>query len=406
MRIPSVFISAAIFLASFTSSHAEAVVKIGVIYDFSGPYADIGGQGAVAAARMAIEDFGAGKGVRGEVVWADHQNKTDVAVNIGRLWYDQDGVEAVFGVGNSGIALALSALAKEKNKVLIDTGSATSELTGAKCSPNTIHWTYDTWELAHGTGSAVVKTGGRTWFFLSADYAFGAALEQDTAAVVLAEGGKVLGSVKHPLSTQDFSSFLLQAQSSGAQVIGLANTGADAINAIKQASEFGIVQSGQKLAGLLIFITDIHTLGLKTAQGLLLTSPFYWDLNDGTRAFSDRFMKVMNRRPTMVQAGVYSAVLHYLKAVSAVGSAKDALKVIAQMKEMPAEDPLFGKSTVRADGRVIHDSYLFEVKKPEESKGPWDYYRLISTTPAERAFRPMSEGRCPLVAVTPQLAGK
>jgi branched-chain amino acid transport system substrate-binding protein len=404
MRIPSVFISAAIFLASFTSSHAEAVVKIGVIYDFSGPYADIGGQGAVAAARMAIEDFGAGKGVRGEVVWADHQNKTDVAVNIGRRWYDRDGVEAVFGVGNSGIALALSALAMEKDKVLIDTASATSELTGAKCSPNTIHWTYDTWELAHGTGSATVKAGGNTWFFVTADYAFGAALERDTAAVVVAEGGKVLGSVKHPLSTQDFSSFLLQAQSSGAQVIGLANTGRDAINAIKQASEFGIVQKGQKLAGLLIFITDIHSLGLKTAQGLLLTSPFYWDLNDGTRAFSDRFMKIMNRRPTMVQAGVYSAVLHYLKAVNAIGSAKDALKVIGKMKEMPAEDPLFGKSTVRADGRTIHDSYLFEVKKPEESKGPWDYYKLISTTPAEKAFRPMSEGGCPLAA--PQLAGK
>jgi branched-chain amino acid transport system substrate-binding protein len=406
MRIPNVFISVAIFLASFTSSHAEAVVKIGVIYDFSGPYADIGGQGAVVAARMAIEDFGTGKGVRGEVVWADHQNKTDVAMNIGRRWYDQDGVEAVFGVGNSGIALALSALTREKNKVLIDTASATSDLTGPKCSPNTIHWTYDTWELAHGTGSATVKTGGNTWFFVTADYTFGAALERDTAAVVVAEGGKVLGSVRHPLATQDFSSFLLQAQASGAQIIGLANTGGDAINAIKQASEFGIIQRGQKLAGLLVFITDIHSLGLKTAQGLLLTSPFYWDLNDGTRAFSDRFMKVMNRRPTMVQAGVYSAVLHYLKAVSAVGSAKDALKVIAQMKAVPAEDPLFGRSTVRADGRVIHDSYLFEVKKPEESKGPWDYYRLISTTAAERAFRPMSEGGCPLVAGTPQLAGK
>jgi branched-chain amino acid transport system substrate-binding protein len=406
MRIRRVLFSAAIFLASFTSLHAEAVVKIGVIYDFSGPYADIGGQGAFLAAKMAIEDFGAGKGVKGEVVWADHQNKTDIAVNIGRRWYDQDGVEAIFGVGNSGIALALSALAREKNKILIDTASATSELTGAKCSPNTVHWTYDTWELAHGTGSATVKAGGKTWFFLTADYAFGAALERDTAAVVAAEGGKVLGSVKHPLSTQDFSSFLLQAQSSGAQVIGLANTGADAINAIKQASEFGIVQRGQKLGGLLLFITDIHSLGLKAAQGLLLTSPFYWDLNDGTRAFSDRFMKVMNRRPTMVQAGVYSAVLHYLKAVSAAGSANDALKVIAQMKAMPAEDPLFGRSTVRADGRVIHDSYLFEVKKPEESKGPWDYYRLISTTPADKAFRPMSEGGCPLVAGNPQLAGK
>jgi branched-chain amino acid transport system substrate-binding protein len=406
MKMKRLLISSAIFLASFTSSHAEAVAKVGVIYDFSGPYADIGGQGAVLAARMAIEDFGAGNGVRGEVVWADHLNKTDVAVNIARHWYDQDGVEAIFGVGNSGIALALSALAREKNKVLIDTASATSDLTGPKCSPNTIHWTYDTWELAHGTGSATVKAGGKTWFFVTADYAFGAALQSDTAAVVIAEGGKVLGSVKHPLSTQDFSSFLLQAQSSGAQVIGLANTGGNAINAVKQASEFGIVQKGQKLVGLLVFITDVHAMGLKTAQGLLLTSPFYWELNDGTRVFSDRFMKVMNRRPTMVQAGVYSAVLHYLKAVSAAGSAKDALKVIGKMKETPAEDPLFGKTTVRADGRAIHDSYLFEVKKPEESKGPWDYYKLISTTPAERAFRPMSEGGCPLVAGSPQLAGK
>ncbi|MGA9265979.1 MAG: ABC transporter substrate-binding protein, partial [Rhodomicrobium sp.] len=272
------------------------------------------------------------------------------------------------------------------------------DLTGSKCCPNTISWTYDTWELAHGTGSATVKAGGTTWFFITADYAFGASLERDTASVVKAEGGQVLGEVKHPLGTQDFSSYLLKAQSSGAKVIGLANTGGDSINAIKQASEFGIVQGGQKLAGLLIFISDIHSLGLKTAQGLVLTSPFYWDLNNGTRAWSDRFFKTTGRRPTMVQAGAYSGVLHYLRAVSAVGSAKDALKVITKMKDTPAEDPLFGKSIVRADGRVIHDSYLFEVKKPEESKGPWDYYKLISTTLAEQAFRPISEGGCPLLA--------
>jgi branched-chain amino acid transport system substrate-binding protein len=264
--------------------------------------------------------------------------------------------------------------------------------------PNTLHWTYDTWELAQGTGSAIVKAGGSTWFFLTAGNDFGQALERDAAAVVTAGGGKVMGSVRHPLNTQDFSSFLLQAQSSGANVVGLANAGGDTVNSIKQASEFGIVQGGQKLAGLLVFISDVHSLGLNTAQGIVLTSPFYWDLNDNTRAFSDRFMKETNRRPTMVQAGVYSAVLHYLKAVQAVGSAKDALAVMAKMKEMPAEDQAFGKSTVRADGRVIHDSYLFEVKKPEESKGPWDYYKLISTTPAEKAFRPMSEGGCPLVA--------
>jgi branched-chain amino acid transport system substrate-binding protein len=397
MRIQALLTGAALFLTSITSSQAETAVKVAFLYDFSGLYADVGGPGGAVAARMAVEDFGAGKGVRAEVVWADHQNKPDVAVNIVRQWYDQDGVDAVFGIGNSGIALAVSALTREKNKVLIDTGSATSDLTGAKCSPNTIHWTYDTWELAQGTGSATVKAGGATWFFITADYAFGASLERDTAAVVKAEGGQVLGGVKHPLSAQDFSSYLLSAQASGAKVIGLANTGGDSINAIKQAAEFGVVQGGQKLAGLLMFITDIHSLGLKTAQGLVLTSPFYWDLNEGTRAWSDRFFKATGRRPTMVQAGTYSGVLHYLKAVSAVGSAKDASKVIAKMKEMPAEDPLFGKSTVRADGRVIHDSYLFEVKKPEESKGPWDYYKLISVTPAEKAFRPISEGGCPLV---------
>jgi len=398
MRIQNFLIGAAILLVSITSLQAETAVKIGVLYDFSGLYADIGGQGAVAAAKMAVEDAGAGKAVRGEVVWADHQNKPDVAVNIVRRWYDQDGVDAVFGIGNSGIALAISELTKEKNKVLIDTGSATSDLTGVKCSPNTISWTYDTWELAHGTGSATVRNGGTTWFFITADYSFGASLERDTAAIVKAEGGQVLGEVKHPLGTKDFSSYLLTAQASGAKVIGLANTGGDSINAIKQASEFGIVQGGQKLAGLLMFITDIHSLGLKTAQGLVLTSPFYWDLNEGTRAWSDRFFKATGRRPTMVQAGTYSGVLHYLKAASAIGSAKDAAKVIAKMKEMPAEDSLFGKSMVRPDGRVIHDSYLFEVKKPEDSKEPWDYYKLISTTPAEKAFRPMSDGGCLLVA--------
>jgi branched-chain amino acid transport system substrate-binding protein len=399
VRIGTLFVAAAALLASAAASQAETPVKIGVLNDRSGLYADLGGEGSVAAAKMAIEDFKAAeKGLKVDVVSADHQNKSDVGVNKAREWFDQDGVDAIFDVPNSGVALAISAITQEKNKIFVDSGAATSDLTGAKCSPNTIHWTYDTWELAHGTGSATVKAGGTTWFFLTADYAFGAALERDTAAVVKAEGGQVVGEVKHPLNTQDFSSFLLQAQSSGAKVIGLANAGGDTINSIKQAAEFGIVQGGQKLAGLLVFLSDVHSLGLKTAQGLVLTSPFYWDLNDGTRAFSDRFMKVTNRRPTMVQAGVYSGVLHYLKAVQAVGSAKDALKVVAKMKEIPTDDPLFGKGTVRADGRVLHNSYLFEVKKPEESKGPWDYYKLISTTPADKAFRPMSEGGCPLVA--------
>ena len=399
MRFGTLLVAAAALLASVTASRAETTVKIGVLNDQSGLYKDLGGEGSAIAAKMAIEDFNAaGKGIKAEVVSADHQNKPDVAVNKAREWYDQDGVDAIFDVPNSGVALAISAITKEKNKVFIDSGAATSDLTGAKCSPNTIHWTYDTWELAHGTGSATVKAGGTTWFFLTADYAFGQALERDTSAVVIAEGGKVLGGVRVPLNTQDFSSYLLQAQSSGAKVIGLANAGGDTINSIKQSAEFGIVAGGQKLAGLLVFLTDVHSLGLKTAQGLVLTSPFYWDLNAGTRAFSDRFMKVTHARPTMVQAGVYSGVLHYLKGIEAAGGAKDALKVIAKMKEIPTDDPLFGKGSVRADGRVLHDSYLFEVKKPEESKGPWDYYKLISTTPADKAFRPMSEGGCALVA--------
>ncbi len=399
MRIGTLCVAAAALLAPAVNAFAETEVKIGILNDRSGLYADLGGEGSVVAAKLAIEDFKAAeKGLKVTVLSADHQNKADVAVNKAREWYDQDGVDAIFDVPNSGVALAVSAITQEKNKVFIDSGAATSDLTGAKCSPNTIHWTYDTWNLAHGTGAATVKAGGDTWFFLTADYAFGQALERDTSAVVVAEGGKVVGSVKVPLNTPDFSSFLLQAQSSGAKVVGLANAGGDTINSIKQASEFGVVQGGQKLAGLLVFLTDIHSLGLKTAQGLVLTATFYWDLNDSTRNWSGRFMKETNRRPTMVQAGVYASVLHYLKAVQAVGSAKDALKTVAKMKELPTDDPLFGKGTVRADGRVIHDSYLFEVKKPEESKGPWDYYKLISTTPADKAFRPMSEGGCPLVA--------
>jgi branched-chain amino acid transport system substrate-binding protein len=399
VRIHTLFVAAVAMLASVTASQADTPVKIGILNDRSGLYADIAGEGSVVAAKMAIADFKAAeKGLKVDVVSADHQNKSDVAVNKAREWYDQEGVDAIFDVPNSGVALAVSAITQEKNKVFIDSGAATSDLTGAKCSPNTLHWTYDTWELAHGTGSATVKAGGDTWFFITADYAFGQALERDTSAVVVAEGGKVLGGVKAPLNTQDFSSYLLQAQSSGAKVVGLANAGGDTINSIKQAAEFGIVQGGQKLAGMLVFLSDIHSLGLKTAQGLVLTASFYWDLNDGTRAFSDRFMKETNRRPTMIQAGVYSSVLHYLKGVEAAGSAKDSLKVIAKMKEIPTDDPLFGKGSVRADGRVLHDSYLFEVKKPEDSKGPWDYYKLISTTPADKAFRPMSEGGCPLVA--------
>ncbi len=400
MRIAAFSAAAAALLACTTALHAAIPVKIGILNDEMTPFfRDIAGKGSVVAAKMAIEDFGApAKGLDVAVQWADHRNSPDFAAEKAREWYDKDGVDAIFDVPNSAVALAVSGVTQKENKVFIDSGAATSDLTGPRCSPNTLQWTYDTWELAHGTGSALVKAGSTTWFFLTVDYVFGYTLERDTSAVVIAAGGSVLGDAKFPRNTQNFSSYLLEAQSSGANVIGLASAGGDTINSIKQAAEFGIAQGGQKLAGLLVFITDVHSLGLKTAQGLVLTSPFYWDLNAGTRAWSDRFMKETGRRPTMVQAGVYSSVLHYLKAVEAAGSAKDGFKVVAKMRETPAEDPLFGKSTVRADGRVIHDSYLFEVKTPAESNGPWDYYKLIWTIPADKAFRPMSEGGCPLVA--------
>lgn len=373
-------------------------VKIAVLNDQSSLYADITGQGSVTAARLAIEDFG-GKveGAPIELVFADHQNKPDIGSNIARQWYDTDGVDVIVDVPTSSVALAINEIAREKNKVFLVSGAATSDLTGAKCSPNTVHWTYDTWALANGTGSAIVQTGGDTWFFLTSDYAFGHALERDTEAVVLKSGGKVLGKVRHPLNTADFSSYLLQAQASKAKIIGLANAGGDTINSIKQAAEFGIVAGGQNLAGLLVFITDVHGLGLQTAQGLIFTETFYWDLNDGTRAFSKRFAERMQGRvPTMVQAGVYAAVTHYLKAVDALGTDADGKAVVAKMKELPTDDPLFGKGQIRKDGRKVHPAYLFEVKKPSESKGPWDYYKLKATIPADKAFRPLAEGGCPL----------
>jgi len=390
---------AGVFVGLFAiSASAETNVKIGVLNDRSGVYADLSGEGSVIAARMAVEDFkAADKGIKVEIVSADHQNKPDVGSNIARQWYDQDGVDAIFDVPTSSVALAVSQVTREKNKIFIDSGAGAADLTGKQCSPNTVHWTYDTWALAHGTGSAMVKQGGDSWFFITADYAFGQALERDTAAVVEKAGGKVLGSVKHPFPGSDFSSFLLQAQSSGAKVIGLANAGGDTINSIKQASEFGITQGGQKLAGLLIFISDINALGLQVAQGLVLTEAFYWDLNDGTRAWSKRFAEQSGgKMPTMVQAGVYASVLHYLKAVDAAKS-KESAAVMTKMKDLPTDDPLFGKGQVRADGRVTHDMYLFEVKKPEESKGPWDYYKLLATIPADQAFRPLADGGCPLV---------
>jgi branched-chain amino acid transport system substrate-binding protein len=378
----------------------DGVIKIGVLNDQSSLYADLSGQGSVAAARMAIEDFGAAqKGLKVEVISGDHQNKPDVGSALARSWIDVEKVDVIVDVPTSSVALAVNEVVKEKNKVFLVSGAAASDLTGPKCSPNTVHWTYDTWALANGTGKAIVKTGGTTWFFITADYAFGHALERDTAAVVEANGGKVLGKVRVPLNTNDFSSFLLQAQSSKAKIIGLANAGGDTINSIKQASEFGIVKGGQNLAGLLVFITDIHSLGLQTAQGLIFTEAFYWDRTEESRAFAKRFAPLYKgNMPSMVQAGVYSAVLHYLKAVEALKSDADGKAVVDKMKATPTDDPLFGKGTIRADGRKIHDMYLFEVKKPDESKGPWDYYKLRATIPAAEAFRPLKEGGCPLVS--------
>jgi branched-chain amino acid transport system substrate-binding protein len=391
---------AAIALAAGTAEAqiSDNVVKIGVLNDQSGLYADLTGQGSVIAARMAAEDFGAAaKGLKVEVVFADHQNKPDVGSAIVRQWIDRDGVDAIADVPTSSVALAVNEIVKEKNKVFLVSGAATSRLTGDACTPNTVHWTYDNWALANGTGNALVKAGGDTWFFVTVDYAFGHDLEAQVASVVKAAGGKVLGAVRHPLNTPDFSSFLLQAQASKAKVIGLANAGGDTINSIKQAGEFGIAAGGQNLAGLLVFITDVNSLGLPTAQGLVFTETFYWDLNDETRAFAKRFApQDKGIYPTMIHAGVYASVLHYLKAIEAAKTDVGD-KVVAKMKELPTDDPLFGKGMIRADGRKIHPAYLFEVKKPSESKGPWDYYKLRATIPAEQAFRPIDDGKCPLV---------
>jgi branched-chain amino acid transport system substrate-binding protein len=389
----------AVVLGTAGAAHAQTTVKIGVLTDMSSLYADLSGQGSALAARMAVEDFGAEKkGLKVEFLSADHQNKPDVGSTIARQWLDVEKVDVIVDVPNSAVALAVNGIVKEKNKTLLISGAASADLSGKACTPNTVHWTYDTWALANGTGNAIIKTGGDTWFFLTADYAFGHALERDTEAVVLAAGGKVLGKVRHPLNTSDFSSFLLQAQSSKAKIIGLANAGGDTTNAIKQASEFGVVAGGQNLAGLLVFITDVHALGLKTAQGLIFTETFYWDKDEQTRAFAKRFApQFKGVHPTMIHAGVYSAVTHYLKAAEALKDVSDGSKVVAKMKELPTDDPLFGKGTIRADGRKIHPAYLVEVKKPEESKYPWDYHKVRATIPADQAFRPIDKGDCPLV---------
>ncbi|MFC0243321.1 ABC transporter substrate-binding protein [Rhodopseudomonas telluris] len=379
----------------------DKTAKIGVLNDMSSLYADIGGPNSVVAAKLAIADSGLeAKGWKIELIAGDHQNKPDIGVNVARQWIDVDKVDMITDTPNSGVALAISNLVKEKNNILMNSGGASADLTGKACNPNTISMTYDTYMLAHGTGQALTKAGGNTWFFLTADYAFGAALERDTTAVVKANGGQVLGSVKHPINNADFSSFLLQAQASKAKVVGLANAGGDTTNSIKQAAEFGITSGGQKLAALLLFVNDVHSLGLKVAQGLTFTESYYWDLNDNTRAFAKKFSEQAknNAKPSMTQAGVYAAVLHYLKTLEAMGgNPHDGAKVVAKMKEIPADDVPFGKSIIRADGRRMVPAYLFEVKTPAESKGPWDYYKKIADISAEDAARPLADSECPLV---------
>ena len=376
---------------------SDDVVKIGVLTDMSSLYSDATGKGSLAAVEMAVADYG-GK-VKGKpvvVVSADHQNKPDVGINIARNWYDNDKVDAIFDVPTSSVALPIAALTREKNKIFINSGAGTSDLTGPACSPNTVHWTYDTYALSSVAGRAMVKRGEDTWFFITADYAFGAALERDAAAIVKESGGTVIGNVRHPLNSSDFSSFLLQAQASKAKVIGLANAGGDTTNALKQASEFGIVKGGQKMIALLQEITDSHALGTREAQGLILTDAFYWDMNDDTRAFSKRFKDKVGHMPTMIQAGLYSATMHYLKAIDAVGT-DETTKVMAQMKATPIHDFFAKDGKIREDGRMVHDMYLFEVKKPEESKGEWDLYKLLATVPGDQAFRPIEKGGCPLI---------
>ncbi|HEY0836081.1 MAG TPA: ABC transporter substrate-binding protein [Azospirillum sp.] len=376
---------------------SDNAVKIGLLTDMTGTYSDIAGPGAIAAAQMAIDDVGgkvAGKPV--VLLTADHQNKPDIASNKAREWIDVEKVDVFAELVTTSVALAVNAIAKQANKISLVSGTASSRITNQDCFPGGVHWTYDTYAMAVGTGKAVVAEGGKSWFFLTADYAFGQNLQDDVAKVVKANGGEVKGAVKHPFPAQDFSSFLLQAQGSGAQVIGLANAGADTTNAIKSAAEFGITQGGQKLAGLLVFLSDIHSLGLQNAQGLMLTTGFYWDMDEKTREWSKRFQAKTGKMPTMVQAGVYSSLMHYFKAIEATGS-DDTAAVMKKMKETKVEDFFARNGRIREDGRMVHDMYLAQVKKPAESKGPWDYYKIVRTIPAEEAFTPLSESQCPMV---------
>ena len=385
--------------ASAHAQYTDGMIKIGVLTDMSSLYADQVGPGDVVATKLAVADFVAGNsGIKVEIIAADHQNKPDLGFSIASSWFDVEKVDVIVGGGSSGVALAASEVARQKNKVLLVSDGATSDLTGPKCNANTVHWVYDTWNFANSTGKAVVKGGGDTWFFLTADYTFGYTLERETTEVVEANGGKVVGKVRHPLNSNDFSSFLLQAQASRAKIIGLANAGGDTINAIKQASEFGLARRGQSLAGLLMYVSDIATLGLPATQGMVVTEPWYWDMNDANRVWTKRWQTQRpGKLPTKIHAGVYSSVIHYLKAVEALKADGNGKAVVAKMKEMPTDDRLFGKGIVRIDGRKIHEAYLFEVKKPEESKYPGDFYKLKATIPAAEAFRPLKNGGCPLV---------
>jgi branched-chain amino acid transport system substrate-binding protein len=398
-KLLSVLLAAALGVSTMPA-HAQLsgdMVKIGVMTDMTGVYGDLGGQGSVIAAQMAIDDFGGkvlGKPI--QLISADHQNKADLAASKAREWFDRDGVDMITDLLNSAVALAVSGVGKDKNKVVMAVGAASSALTNASCTATTVHYAYDTYALANIAGKEIVKAGGDTWFFLTADYAFGAALEKDTSDVVKANGGKVLGAVKHPLSTTDFSSFLLQAQASKAKIIGLANAGGDTINSIKSASEFGITKGGQNLAALLVFITDIHALGLETTQGMMVTEGWYWDLNDETRKFADRFLAKHKARPTMVQTGVYSSVLTYLKAVQAAGT-DETQAVMTKLRALPINDVFAKNGKIREDGRMVHDMYLMQVKKPSESKRPWDYYNLKATVPGDQAFQPLAKSTCPLI---------
>jgi len=397
----SVFLAAvAAILTSSTALAADISIKIGVLTDRSSTFSDMAGDGSVIAARLALEDYNASaKGMKVEIISGDHQNKPDVGSSIARQWFDRDGVDVIVDVPTSSVALAISHIARDKNKAFLASGAAIQDLTGKQCSPNTIHWVYDTWALANGSASEIVKRGGDSWFFLAADYTFGHMLEQETSVVVKKSGGNVIGSVRHPFINADFSSFLVQAKSSGAKVVGLANSGADAVNTVKQAYEFGIPQSGQSLAALLLMITDVHALGPEVAQGLLLTGAFYWDMNEGTRAFAKRFAAQNGgKMPTQIHAGVYSSIIHYLKAVEQLKEKDDGARVVAKMKELETDDPLFGKGTIRPDGRKLHPLYLFEVKKPGDTKNDWDLYNVLSTIPADKAFRPANPDECPLVA--------